>query len=97
MKEKFLNPILMPPDPPSKRELDMEEFEQQALDLVRISYEPSQVFDLSEHDKSVSIPFAEYLSFYYVTVKTEEGFRHKRDGTFYTGSQVWDKYHSPEK
>lgn len=97
MKEKYLNRTLMPPDVPSKRELDMEEFEQQALHLVRVAYTPDQVFDLSEHDKSVSIPFAEYLSFYYVTVKTEKEYRHKRDGIFYTSQQVWDKYHSPNK
>jgi len=89
MKPQYINNGL---EPPSKRELEGDDFQQSQLKYVRALYKPEEVFDLYEHDKSVSFPFAEYLSYHYVTVRTEEGYRHKRGGEYYTTNQVWDEY-----
>lgn len=83
-----------PPDPPSKRELDREAFEHHALNFVKQYKKLEDVFDTHEHDKKVSFPFAEYLSYHYVTVRTEEGYRHKKGEEWFTTNQVWDEYNT---
>src|SRR5690242_11031051 len=95
MKPQYINRTLTPPEEmPSKRELDQEEFEQKALAYVAANFSIEEVFDTYNHDKKVSLPFAEYLSYNYVTVRTKEGYRHKQRGEFFTTEQVWDIYNS---
>ena len=93
MKPTLINRTLMAPeDAPTKRELDQEEFEQKALAYVAANFSIEEVFDTYNHDKEVSLPFAEYLSYHYVTVRTEEGYRHKAGGVWFTTDQIWDEY-----
>lgn len=89
MKPEYINRTLMPPDPPDN---DTEGQIQDFLDWVKKTYKPTDLFDLYEHDREIASGFAEYLSYNYTTVRTEEEYRHKKGGIFYTSSQVWEIY-----
>ena len=86
---QYINRTLQPPDTLFDNSLEETE---KALEWVCKNYTADQLFDLEEHDKKVSFPFAEYLSYHYVTVRTEEGYRHKKGGVFYTTEMVWEEY-----
>ena len=87
--------------PPTRKELEreamQEQFEQEAIRFVRENKKMEEVYDTYEHDMKVALPFAQYLGYYYTTVRTEEGYRHKKGGVFYTTDRVWEEYCQQER
>lgn len=92
MNHQYINITLMPPEKPDMKELSFEEELEQYRQYARANLKIEDVFDTYNHDMAVSFPFAEYLSYHYVTVRTEQGYRHKQHGNYYTTSQVWEQY-----
>lgn len=94
MKQELTNNGLQPPDrPDNNTDGQIQDF----LDWVKKTYKPTDLFDLYKYDRDVAAPFAEYLSYNYVTVRTEEEYRHKKGGIFYTTIQVWEIFCSETK
>ena len=81
---------------PTRKELErehmQEQFEQEAIRFVRENKKMEEVYDTYEHDMRVALPFAQYLGYYYTTVRTEEGYRHKKGGLWFSTEQVWEEF-----
>lgn len=86
MKSNYIDNGLEPPDQPSKRELDREEFEQAAIEWVKTK-KPHEIFDLYDHDKEIALKFykwaLDYSSIHLVGLLK---------GDYPTQDQLWELY-----
>ena len=93
MNPQYIKIALMPPeDPPTKRELERQEFEQAAIDWVKKHVTIEALFDLYEHDREVAIRFhkwmMDYNSVHLVDILA--------DIPQPTYEELWDKFCSPD-
>ena len=98
MKPQYINIALMPPeDPPTKRELDREEFEQAAIKYCS-TLRVKDVFDLHDHDKEVVKAFSEWLEknvMLYGGLWTDDTNPYDTEAKIYSFDQMWELFNSP--